>query len=198
MSTSISNSEPNPEQSSAETGIFWGEMAPCQHIAQFYENDAVLLENLTRFVAGGIKAGESTILIATPEHLRQIHERLKVAHVDVKGAILQDRLITLDAESALARFMVKQWPDDHLFVALILELLERATAKNRRVRAFGEMVALLWARGDTAATVHLEFLWEKLRKEQCVSLFCAYPKAGFTKNPSQSIAEICALHSKIF
>jgi len=27
--------------------IFWGEIAPCEHIAQFYEHDGVLLDTLT-------------------------------------------------------------------------------------------------------------------------------------------------------
>ena len=26
--------------------VFWGEIAPCEHIAQFYEHDGVLLDTL--------------------------------------------------------------------------------------------------------------------------------------------------------
>lgn len=178
--------------------IFWGEMAPCQHVAQIYESDRDLLNNLTSFVAEGIKAGESTIVVASPDHLGTLQEQLRADHIDLSAAIVEDRFILLDAETALARFMIKQWPDEQLFFLWILEILERATVNNRRVRAFGEMVALLWARGDTAATVHLEFLWEQLRKSHAISLFCAYPKAGFTKHPSQSIAEICAAHARVF
>jgi hypothetical protein len=48
---------------------------------------------------------------------------------------------------------------------------------------FGEMVALLWARGQAAATVRLEHLWQQFCKEHAFSVFCAYPKAGFTKHP---------------
>lgn len=176
---------------------FWGEIAPREHIAQFYENDAVLIDTLTGFVGGGLNAGESTIIIATPQHLRSLERRLVDAEVDVVGAILDDRYIALDAETALASFMVKGWPDDERFASLVNQLLERATVKNRRVRAFGEMVALLWARGDTAATVRLEHLWNKVCESRSFSLFCAYPKAGCTREPQASLDEICAAHSRV-
>jgi hypothetical protein len=176
---------------------FWGEIAPSEHIAQFYENDAVLIDTLTGFVSGGLNAGESTIIIATPQHLRSLEKCLVDAEVDVVGAILEDRYIALDAEAALASFIVKGWPDDERFESLVNHLLERATVKNRRVRAFGEMVALLWAREDIAATVRLEHLWQKVCKSRSFSLFCAYPKAGCTRQPQASLDEICAAHSRV-
>ena len=68
---------------------------------------------------------------------------------------------------------------------------------GRRVRAFGEMVALLWAQGHTAAIVRLEHLWHRMCQERGFSLFCAYPRVGFTQDVDASIREICAAHSKV-
>jgi len=181
----------------ADAEIFWGEIAPSEHIAQFYDHDGVLLDTLTGFVSGGLNRGESTVIIATPEHLRALETRLLDSHVDLVGALMEDRYIALDAEATLARFMVNGWPDEERFDRLIHQLLGRATVKNRRVRAFGEMVALLWARGDVAATVRLEHLWQQFCVSRPFSLFCAYPKAGFTKNPQKSLDEICAAHSRV-
>lgn len=187
-----------PLRNTKTAEIFWGEMAPCQHVAQVYESDAALLDHLTAFFTAGFHSGESAIVIATPEHMRELHDRLSDAKIDVSDAILKDALISVDAETALSKFMIKQWPVEELFFELIQSLLDRAAAGRRKVRAFGEMVALLWARGDTAATVHLEFLWEELRKTYPISLYCAYPMAGFTKAPEQSIRDICAVHSQVF
>jgi hypothetical protein len=131
-------------------------MAPGEHIAQFYEDDSVLIDALTGFVSGGLNAGESTIIIATLKHLQLLERRLVDADVDLVGAILEDRYIALDAEAALASFMVQGWPDDERFNSLVNQLLGRATVKNRRVRVFGEMVALLWGSGHAAATVRIE------------------------------------------
>jgi hypothetical protein len=190
MSESI---ESQPPQSS----VFWGEIAPCEHVAQFYEHDTVLIDTLTGFIGAGLKAGESAIVISTAAHLKALDEGLQDAGVDVVSALIEHRYIALLAEEALTRFMVKGWPDDDLFANFVTEVITRARASGRRVRAFGEMVALLWARGDVAATVRLEHLWNQRCKAEEFSLFCAYPKAGFTKDTSKSIREICEAHSKV-
>jgi hypothetical protein len=176
---------------------FWGELAPCEHVAQVYSGDDVLLDSLTSFVGGGLTAGESVILIATPGHLEALRHRLSAAGVDVDRAVEAGDYIALDAESTLASFMVHDWPDKELFGNLVNRLIRRAGMNDRRVRAFGEMVALLWARGQVAATVRLEYLWHQFCKSHEFALFCAYPKAGFTKSPKESLAEICAAHSKV-
>ena len=75
--------------------------------------------------------------------------------------------------------------------------MARAHAKKRRVRAFGEMVALLWAQGLSGATVQLEHLWNKICEAQQFSLFCAYPRSGFTQTALESILNICGIHSKL-
>jgi hypothetical protein len=93
--------------------------------------------------------------------------------------------------------MVRGWPDEDRFTQVVTDILTRARGDGRKVRAFGEMVALLWAQGNIAATVRLEFLWQKLCQSEGFSLFCAYPKAGFTRDLSDSITEICAAHSRV-
>ncbi|HZS45790.1 MAG TPA: MEDS domain-containing protein [Blastocatellia bacterium] len=174
----------------SKTAVFWGEIAPSEHVATFYEDDEVLLDTLSGFVGGGLKVGDAAIVIATSSHLKALSDRLKGDGIDVGAAESQDQYIPLNAEEALAKFMVKQWPDDELFAALVTELIARASRNDRRVRAFGEMVALLWARGDQAATVRLEYLWNKLCRSQAFSLFCAYPKAGFTQDTADSLNDI--------
>src|ERR1700691_66514 len=182
---------------SSGSPVFWGEIAPCEHIAQFYEDDGVLLDTLSGFVGGGLKAGESAIVLATAEHLKALEQRLEDSGVDVVTIRSRDQFISMVAEEALARFMVNQWPDDTRFADFVTGLIARAQASGRRVRAFGELVALLWARGDVAATVRLEFLWHQLCHTRAFSLFCAYPKAGFTEDPLKSLDVIRATHSRI-
>jgi hypothetical protein len=180
-----------------QPSVFWGELAPCEHIAQVYSTDQVLVDGLTTFVSEGLKRGESTVVIATPDHLRSLWQNLVDCKIDVMRAMAQDRYIALDASVALSTFMVGDWPDDERFAALVDGLLRRASAGNRKVRAFGEMVALLWAKGHWEATVHLERLWHQLCQKRSFCLFCAYPRPGFTKAPSESVAEICAAHTRV-
>ena len=177
--------------------MFWGEIAPCEHLVQIYEEDDVFLDSVEGFVAGGLRAGDGVVVIATDAHLAALGERLAERGIDVDSAVADDQYIALNAEKTLARFMVNGWPDEERFEAVILDLLTRARKGGRRVRAFGEMVAVLWARGHNSATVRLEHLWHRFCQEEAFSLFCAYPRCGFTKDADASIKEICAAHSRL-
>jgi MEDS: MEthanogen/methylotroph, DcmR Sensory domain len=176
---------------------FRGEVAPSEHIAQFYGDDAVFLDTLLRFVDRGLMSGEGVIVIATREHLRALEESLSAFTIGMATNRLTGAYIAIDAHEGLGKFMVNRWPDDELFLEFVMGLVRRASARGRRVRAFGEMVALLWAQGNTAATVRLEYLWNRVCKLKSLPLFCAYPKAGFTQEVSAALAEICAAHSRI-
>jgi hypothetical protein len=74
------------------------------------------------------------------------------------------RNIAPESEQAPARFMAV--PDDKLFGDLVTELIARARANSRRVQAFGEMVAPLWAGDEQAATIRLEYPWHPICKRQ--------------------------------
>jgi hypothetical protein len=60
-----------------------------------------------------------------------------------------------------------------------------------------KMVDRLWGQGLSGATVQLERLWHALCRQEGFSLFCAYPKSGFTQNAEESIREICEAHSRV-
>jgi hypothetical protein len=182
--------------------IFWGEIAPCEHLLQIYPDDGAFLDKLIGFVTAGLIAGEGVIVLATSEHLHALEDRLRAGTVDAPGidldeAVRQDRYVPLEAQRVLPKFMVGGWPDEYQFDAFVSSLLKRAGRGGRRVRAFGELVALLWQQGHAGATVRLEYLWHKLCHERGFPLFCAYPKIGFTQNAETSIQEICAAHSKV-
>jgi hypothetical protein len=178
--------------------IFWAEVSPCDHVVQIYENDETFLDPLEGFVAGGFRAGDAVVIIATGAHRNALNARLIVQGFDVNALQESDQYIVLDADMTLAKFMINGWPDEVLFNKTVNELLLRARVQGRKVRAFGEMVAVLWAEGHTAATIRLEHLWHQLCETESFSLFCAYPKSGFTKNPHESMKEICDVHSKVF
>jgi hypothetical protein len=187
----------NPDDFQGQTKMFWGEIAPREHLVQFYEDEQVFLDTLEGFVGGGLKAGDSIILIAVATHIKALEDRLKANGLDVEAARSQNQYIAEEAEAVLAKFMANSWPDEELFIKVITELLGRARGHSPKVRAFGEMVAVLWARGDTGATVRLEYLWHNLCQTEGFSLFCAYPRVGFTQDSTESLNEICATHSKV-
>jgi hypothetical protein len=185
------------EQAAVDMAVFWGEMTPCEHLVQIYEHDDVFLDTLHGFISGGLKAGDGAIIIATVAHISGLEERLQADGLDLEAARREDRYIAVPAAAALERFMVNGWPDEEKFRGLVAELLERGRAGGRRVRAFGEMVALLWAQGQKDAVFRLENLWHGICQAEAFSLFCAYPRSGFSPNLESSVREVCAVHSRV-
>lgn len=185
----------NWEQTSTE--LFWTEIAPAEHVLQVYENDSVFLDALAGFVGGGINTGDGVIVIATRPHLDALEARLSSLGVNVPSLIAHDSYIPLEANEMLAKFTVDGWPDEELFIETLSGIICRAVKGGRSIRAFGEMVAILWAQGNKDATVHLELLWNRLCEDVELSLFCAYPKSGFADEMDSSMMHICNAHSHL-
>jgi hypothetical protein len=177
--------------------VFWGEIAPCEHLVQIYTSDKVFMDSLESFVCGGLQKGEGMVVIATAAHLSTLNQKLTARGFNLETARARQQYIPLDADEALGKFMSKGWPDDILFDQFVSDLLVRAGSDGRRVRAFGEMVAVLWAQGHTGATHRLEQLWQKLCQKEGLSLFCAYPKKDFTQDAEASMKVICEAHSRV-
>ena len=187
----------NTDWKQVKADIFWAEVAPCDHIVQIYESDAVFIDTLAGFVGNGINTGDCCIVIATKTHLEALSEKLANFGVRVDTLIEDKRYMPLIAEEMLSKFMVNGWPDEKLFMQTVSGIIEKCHQTNRRIRAFGEMVAILWAQGHSGATVQLEHLWNKFCEKEAFCLFCAYPKTGFTGDINLSVNHICDQHSKM-
>lgn len=200
MSTTKSLHSTNSEShlwDSSNIQVFWGEIAPCDHLVQFYDNDIIFLNTLEGFVGDGFIKGESVIVIATPDHMRNLNSRLINQGFDISGLNSIDQYITMDASDVTSEFMVNNWPDENLFSSFVSSLMDRAQKGNRKVRVFGEIVSVLWHQGHTGATVQLETLWHRLQHQNRFCLYCAYPKSGFTQDANAAMEIICSTHSKI-
>jgi hypothetical protein len=150
---------------------------PEQHVIQLYgSDDRLLARNVARYLSEGLKRGDGLLVIAGAEHRCTLSSLLR-AEPGYSRAVLDGRLVFLDAEGTLDRFMVEGSPDPVLFRSVIGAALQgvRSRAGHTGVRAYGEMVGSLWKEGQRAAAVRLEELWNDLLKQSDVSLFCAYP-----------------------
>ena len=156
------------------------------HLVQMYGNDpAPLVRSVGRYLADGLAAGEGAIVIATASHRDAFLAELHRLGVDPEAVTAAGRLVVLDAQETMGRFIVDGQPDPELFEAAIRPLLHSVHACcPAGVRAYGEMVGVLWEAAQFAAAIRLEAFWNALLREGGFRLFCAYPidvcGAGFT------------------
>lgn len=172
------------------------------HAVQFYEEDGILLDALSRFIGTALGAGDAAIVIATQEHREGLVQRLTARGLDTAKAVKQGRYIPLDAAETLSKLIVDGLPDEALFADLIGGLAARAKAaaegEQPPIAIFGEMVALLWADCKVEAAIRLEQLWNDLAKTHSFSLCCAYPMSGFYREQhGEPFLRICAEHSAV-
>ncbi len=172
------------------------------HTVQFYSDATFLLAALSRFMGAAMGAGDAAIVIATPAHREELAQRLAARGLEVARAVEQGRYVALDAAETLAQFMVDGWPDEKRFVELIGGVITRAKAaansQHGRAALFGEMVALLWAEGNTEGALRLEQLWNQIAQSHAFSLVCAYPLGMFYQSDhADAFLRICAEHSAV-
>lgn len=168
------------------------------HVVQFYERERDLVAGVGRYLAAAAHAGEVAIVIATPAHRAAFHAELTSGGVDVAAARAAGRYLEFDAQETLARFSSDGNVDREAYFAVIGALVREAAATGLRVRAYGEMVALLWDAGHVLAAIGLEELWNELGREVPFSLYCAYPYASVSSaGQAQDLQTVCHLHSSV-
>ena len=113
----------------------------------------------------------------------------------------------LDAAETLARFMPDGRIDPDAFHYVVGGLVREASQSGRakrsrsatgRIRAYGEMVDLLWDAGDVLGAIELEKLWNELAREYDFSLWCAYHGHSLAVHDhADELDDVCHLHTRV-
>ena len=170
------------------------------HAVQFYESPEYLTSVVGEFVVAGLAQGDSVIIIATGKHAASFSRRLSELGVDVAAARADGRLSLLSANATLSRFMAGRTPDARTFDAVIGKVIARArrASHSGAVRAYGEMVDVLWRLGNRDGAVALEQLWNGLEHRGAFSLLCAYSLSRFANaGDSDQFRRICEQHTSV-
>ena len=154
---------------------------PRDHIVQLYQDQVFLNRAVCRFAGAALSNGEGIILVPTLTHWGAIRPRLEAEGVDVEAARQRGQLTVVDADEFLPRFMRDAMPDAPIFLGLAADVIGQARAGGRypRVRWWGEMVNVLWERGDVAASMNLEDLFDQLAKKHDIAIFCSFLMDNF-------------------
>jgi hypothetical protein len=106
---------------------------------------------------------------------------LEAEGVDIQAVQDRGQLTVVDADELLPRFMRDSMPEAPVFLGLASEIVTRAREANHfpKVRWWGEMVNILWERGDVAASMDLEDQFDRLAREQEIAIFCSFVMDNF-------------------
>jgi hypothetical protein len=175
-------------------GFAVGDSQPAVHSVHVYNDEDGLMTRLCGIFGTSLRLGDSALIIATAEHRKKLVESLEEAGIDVRACAREGRYTMLDAEASLAVFMREGMPDPNLFDKSVANVLtkakEHARSRHLGVTVFGEMVALLWNRGEKEGALKLEQLWNDTLRDSSFHLHCAYPRDVFG-----ATSDLDAVHS---
>lgn len=171
------------------------------HFLQFYKADEPsLTTNVTRFLAEGFQRHEALLVIATPRHGRSFKRRLKTLLPSLDSDTSDSPILFLDAQATLDRIVIAGQPDwdrfENVIAGAIREL--RLRTGHSIVRAYGEMVGILWNSGNKASAIRLEQFWNRILEETGCSLYCGYPIDIFDPEfQSAEVHELLCAHTHL-
>jgi hypothetical protein len=168
------------------------------HLVQFYENDNHLTETVANYVAPALMNGEGVFIIATRKHLEGFERELRSFSLNTSFLKLTNQLVMLDAHESLKMFMVNGIPDRDLFYKTVGQPINEMRALFSTVKAYGEIVNLLWDEENLKGTLALEALWSELLSKSGFTLLCAYPIDSLIEEKSGiAFTEICQCHTHV-
>lgn len=163
----------------------WGGLlasaGPRDHIVQLYQDQQFLNRAVCRFAVSAIANGEGVILVPTKAHWSAFRPCLEAEGLDTDAAQASGQLTVVDADELLPQFMRDAMPDAPVFLGLAADLIASARAGGRypKVRWWGEMVNVLWERGDVAASMDLEDQFDRLAHDHEIAIFCSFIMDNF-------------------
>jgi hypothetical protein len=164
-----------------------------KHTVELYESEQHLLDSLEKYFSAGLRGNETCIVIATETHRNQLRDRLKALGINMDLAELTGQYIEQDAAITLSHFMEKGQLSPSAFSQIIGSMIPHIP--TRPIRAYGEMVTLLWNQGNHAAALQLEELWNNLGRIRNFSLLCSYPKHELESSSQDDVSDVFRLHS---
>ncbi len=178
-----------------------GGAAAYPHAVKFYNDAESLGRTVADFLAPGLRERQPAIVIATPPHREMIANELARRGLAVRDLENSGDLHMLDADDLLTRFMTGTRPDPVRFHAVVDELIERACQGRLpcTLRAYGEMVDVLWRRANADGAIQLEMLWNRVTTSAEFSLLCGYAVGNFYKQivNGPTMQMVCDHHNHV-
>ena len=154
-----------------------GWKSPCceGHGVHFYADRQELAERVHEHVMPMLERGQAAVVVAGRDNMLTFERFARSKGLDIQRFRNERRLLLFDAQWLMGRFMLGDRPDPRRFRAIVGGQLRTLSLKYPGIHIYGEMEALMMAKGDPDAAMELERLWNELAGEVRFNLLCAYP-----------------------
>jgi hypothetical protein len=167
-----------------------------EHLVQLFDDSDSRAAAVSRFVADGLRQGDSLLIVITKENWNEVVRRLRSIGAAWEKAMESGQLTIRDAAAAMASFMRDGRPDRDVFNQTVATLVSQLNSRDRHLRIYGEMVDLLATEGDYRSAQQLEELWNELGRRESFTLFCGYAAVNFgDPGTAEALRQICRAHS---
>ena len=168
------------------------------HIVQVCQNDTSQVAAVTHYIQEGLLNNEAVIVFARPALRQAVISKMDGLGLDVQTFKSQGQIKFFDAEFLLLSFLIEGELEDSAFQEFIGLPIQAAQLKFGKVRAFGEMVNVLWKKGQYDTAMQLEDFWNDLSKKLEFSLLCSYSLDNLDPNAyDDSLELICKCHKHL-
>ena len=171
------------------------------HAVHFYKDPQSLSQVAASFLCEGIGNGERVVVVSTPTHLAAIVKAVERRGVDLVELKKRGKWLAFDARRTLSTLITARRIDLRRFKTQFTDVVGDwyKSEPALSMRAYGEMVDLLYREGDIAAALKLEELWTDLAALHKFPLLCAYAVSSFHEEPSGSsrFSDVCRCHSHV-
>jgi MEDS: MEthanogen/methylotroph, DcmR Sensory domain len=170
-----------------------------RHLVHFYD-DAYPAEEASEFIAAGLMAGDTCIVMLIPPHRQAVERCLETRRMfSTPTGPHTGHYLALDTHEALARLTVDGRLDKAGAEESLGALLSPASHGGRGcVRLVGDPAPVLFAAGRQDDALALEELVGSLSDAHGAAIFCAYPMRDLrregTLNP---LFKLCSAHTAV-
>ena len=169
-----------------------------RHLVHFYD-DAYPAEEACDFIAAGVRAGDTCIVMLTQANRQAVDQGLEARRLfSTPSGPHAGQYLVMDTHEALAGLMVDGQLDKERAAESLGALLSPAShGSSGQVRLVGDPAPTLFAAGNEDDALALEALVGKLCAVHAALVFCAYSKQDLHRhgNPN-SLSMLCAAHSE--
>lgn len=199
--------EPSPEDHGSP-----GSAPEWDHDALLYEDDDALSDSVAEFLFDGFRLGDPLVVLCTRARRDSLIKRFAASGLDWNEARRSRRIQWTDARTMLESIMIGRVPDGARFRSYIGDMIREGLGGGApppgdraggagiapRVRAYGELVDLLWRDGDDRGALLIEDLWNDLAGSYTFSLLCAYSRGNlYRESGRRSWSEVCQRHARV-